>query len=235
MHYQVTISEGQNHEKEKSKESKLPQLLNDDIKIQTAKVKKIEPKMGVRNLFNSGKYEQEKKIEKSISSKNLYKHLSKEQQNSEQEDKTLSDEKQTIHQSDSKAKNQNNFDDTRLYENWSIAAAAGIPSLENICQKYDKPEECSISSADSNQDELLHKMKEKLKVLTDQQFKIDYKIVLNNVKGTELENKFGYHASISEVEKFRLYIDEFDSVNCLIRSIFPKSFILLLIFAFPED
>ena len=60
-------------------------------------------------------------------------------------------------------------------------------------------------------------MKEKLKVLTDQQFKIDYKIVLNNVKGSELENKFGYYASISEVEKFRLYIDEFDSVNCLIR------------------
>ena len=112
--------------------------------------------------------------------------------------------------------NQKNFDDYRLYENWSPR----IPSLENICHKYDKsragPDDLS-SNYDSNRDQLLIKMKEKMKVLVDHQFNIDYEILINNVKGTDIENKLNNFASQSEMEKFRQFIEEFDAVNCLIR------------------
>lgn len=102
--------------------------------------------------------------------------------------------------------------------------------MENICQKFDgqlhlgnlsesetdaQPGQPHYSS-DPDTD-LIKKMKEKLKLLTDHQFSIDYKIVLNNVKGTDIENKFRVHASASEIEKFKLYVEEFDSVNSLIR------------------
>ena len=104
--------------------------------------------------------------------------------------------------------------------------------MENICQKFDgqlhtgilsesesetgqgQPHYVSDPDIDLN---LIQKMKEKLKLLTDHQFSVDYKILLNNVKGTDIENRFRPHASATEVEKYKLYVDEFDSVNCLIR------------------
>ena len=102
--------------------------------------------------------------------------------------------------------------------------------MENICQKFDGQLHLGNLSEsetdpqpgrphyDSDLDtDLLQKMKEKLKLLTDHQFSIDYKIVLNNVKGTDIENKFRVRASATEIEKFKLYVDEFDSVNSLIR------------------
>jgi len=199
------------------KESKLPQPLNDDIKIQT-KVKKLDKKdyenYSISNApINNGSV--------SCKQKTSEEHLRKEKQNVKKEgDKKLSDDKQTKCQLEmgSNTVNQKNFDDYRLYENWSPR----IPSLENICHKYDKsragPDDLS-SNYDSNRDQLLIKMKEKMKVLVDHQFNIDYEILINNVKGTDIENKLNNFASQSEMEKFRQFIEEFDAVNCLIRGL----------------
>lgn len=43
--------------------------------------------------------------------------------------------------------------------------------------------------------------------------------MINNVKGTDIENKLNNFASQSEMEKFRQFIEEFDAVNCLIRGL----------------
>ena len=91
--------------------------------------------------------------------------------------------------------------------------------MENICQKYDQFEDkTNDNQEDASRDQLLHKMKEKMKLLVDQQFNVDYEILMNNVKATEIENKLNNFASHVEIEKFRLFVDEFDSVNCLIRN-----------------
>ena len=110
-----------------------------------------------------------------------------------------------------------NVDDHITYENWSPR----MPSLENICQKYDdKADIFDPLNAHHHRDQkLLIKMREKMKFLTDQQFNIDYKIVLNDMRGKDIENKLGKFASERELEKFRIYVEEFDSVNCLIRGL----------------
>ena len=62
----------------KSEFKKADQLLNDDIKIQTANVKKLEYKRGDPNISNTVC---EKKMEKIIPSKKLDKHPRDERQN----------------------------------------------------------------------------------------------------------------------------------------------------------
>ena len=63
---QLFLLEGQNEERGRCQESKAPQLLNDDIKIQTANVKKLESKRGDPNISNCVR---EKKIEKNFPAK----------------------------------------------------------------------------------------------------------------------------------------------------------------------
>ena len=117
---QLFLLEGQNEERGRCQESKAPRLLNDDIKIQTANVKKLESKRGDPNISNAIR---EKKIEKIIPAKNLDKQAKDERQNvTKQKAKILSDEKQTKRQSDGPAQNFSSHrgrDDLRLYENWS--------------------------------------------------------------------------------------------------------------------
>ena len=204
--------------------------MNDDIKIQTARIKKIDQKTDPSKILSLSAGE--KQSDKNLSSSNkLDKHSCKEKQNMGQKVKIISDEKQTGCQNDdlhSNVSKQINSDDSRVYENWSPR----LPSLENICQNvdgltladvsdskdsnlYDRPG--SREKYDANREELLDKMKEKMKVLIDHQFNVDYKIVMNNVRGTEIESRFSCHASAAEMEKFRLFVEEFDSVHCLIR------------------
>lgn len=117
---QLFLLEGQNEERGRCQESKAPQLLNDDIKIQTANVKKLESKRGDPNISNCVR---EKKMEKIIPAKKLDKQAKDERQNvTKQKGKILSDEKQTKRQSDGPAQNfssRSSRDDLRLYENWS--------------------------------------------------------------------------------------------------------------------
>ena len=85
-------------------------MLNDDIKIQTAKLKKLESKRGDPNISNTVC---EKKMEKIIPSKRVDKHP---KDVTKEKAKILSDEKQTERQSDDSRRGR---DDSRLYENWS--------------------------------------------------------------------------------------------------------------------
>ena len=39
------------------------------------------------------------------------------------------------------------------------------------------------------------------------------------MRGKDIENKLGSMASEKELEKFRIYVEEFDSVHCLIRGL----------------
>ena len=131
-------------------------------------------------------------------------------------DKILSESKQTKCQPSADPNSQNS-DDCRLYENWSPR----LPSLENICQKYDRSgDSIPLSHGDAhnlNHDALLLKMKQKMKDLIEEQFHVDYKIVMNNMQGAEIESKFSYFASNTDLQKFRNFVEEFDSVSCLIR------------------
>ena len=194
-------------------------LPNDDIL-------KLPPKLKI-NKTNGDNKDLENNVEanghenkKSGKTKDEDKQCSKEKQ-TEIRDKILSENKQTKCQAAAAPHcdlNQKNFDEFRHYENWSPR----IPSLENICQKYDEPgESVPLSNSDAgdnlNHDALLLKMKQKMKNLIDEQFTNDYKVVLNNVQGAEIESKFSYFAPSSDLQKFRNFVEEFDSVNCLIR------------------
>ena len=145
------------------------------------------------------------------------------------EEKSLSDEKQTRNLPSNDLKDGKfsspdpyqpylkNFDDHIMYENWSPR----MPSLENICPKYDDKADIfdPLNSDHQRDQQLLIKMREKMKFLIDQQFNVDYKIVLNDMRGKDIENKLGSTASEKEMEKFRIYVEEFDSVNCLLRGL----------------
>ena len=90
--------------------------MNDDIKIQTAKLKKLESKRGNLNSSLSNAYE--KKIEKIIPAKKIDKHPKDERQNVTKQ----KDEKQTKRQNDEQTQSSAShrvFSDTNPYENWS--------------------------------------------------------------------------------------------------------------------
>ena len=230
----------------KNKTEKDPSdALNDDINIQTATEKLVENKL-LKKCLNTSKshldltrYIQDNikeherlefcKKESENTSQNKHSNVEKQSLRKTQE-RSLSDEKQTkARQSNDPGAGQfpspdpyqsylNNFDDHIMYENWSPR----MPSLENICQKYDDKVDTfdPLNAADHHRDQkLLIKMREKMKFLTDQQFNIDYKIVLNDMRGKDIENKLGKFASERELENFRIYVEEFDSVNCLIRGL----------------
>ena len=220
-------------------------MLNDDIQIPTATVKLAENKLLKKslntskshldltrylkdNVDDSGSLKSCKKEVENTSSASQDKHSNIEKQSLKKtEEKCLSDDKQTrsrlsndLRAGDAADPHQSyfkQFDDQIMYENWSPR----MPSLENICQKYqDKVEKFDPLNYDHQRDQLLLvKMREKMKFLIDQQFNIDYKIVLNDIRGKDIENKLGMFASERELEKFRIYVDEFDSVNCLIRGL----------------
>ena len=178
----------------------------------------------------SGKKSVEKTSSAWSTTKSQDKHSSREKQSLKKtEEKSVSDEKQTrnlpsndlkdgkISSPDPYQPYLKNFDDHIMYENWSPR----MPSLENICPKYDYKADIfdPLNSDHLRDQQLLIKMREKMKFLIDQQFNVDYKIVLNDMRGKDIENKLGNIASEKELEKFRIYVEEFDSVNCLIRGL----------------
>ena len=213
-------------------------MLNDDIKIQTATEKLAENKL-LKKCLNTSKSHLDltKFLQDNINQSESCKEgagNTSQKKHSTSGDKeslhnTLTDGKQTrTRQSNDPGTGQlswpdtcqsylKNVDDHITYENWSPR----MPSLENICQKYDdKADIFDPLNADHHRDQkLLMKMREKMKFLTDQQFNIDYKIVLNDMRGKDIENKLGKFASERELEKYRIYVEEFDSVNCLIRGL----------------
>ena len=234
-------------EKEKKKTvENPPELLNDDIKIQTATVKFVENKLLKKclntskshlnltryledNINDSDSLKSCNKEVENTNSASQDKHSIKEKQSPKKsEEKCLSDEKQTRNVSndlkagkfpspDCHQSYLRNLDDHITYENWSPR----MPSLENICQKYDDKADIfdPLNSDHHRNQKLLIKMKEKMKFLLDQQFNVDYKIVLNDMRGKDIDNKLGKFASERELEKFRIYVEEFHSVNCLIRGL----------------
>ena len=180
--------------------------------------------------FKSGKKSVEKTSSAWSPTKSQDKHSNIEKQSLKKtEEKSVSDEKQTrnlpsndlkdgkISSPDPYQPYLKNFDDHIMYENWSPR----MPSLENICPKYDDKADIfdPLNSDHQRDQQLLIKMREKMKFLIDQQFNVDYKIVLNDMRGKDIENKLGSTASEKELEKFRIYVEEFDSVNCLIRGL----------------
>ena len=180
--------------------------------------------------FKSGKKSVEKTCSAWSTKKGQDKHSNIEKQSLKKtEEKSVSDEKQTrnlpsndlkdgkISSPDPYQPYLKNFDDHIMYENWSPR----MPSLENICPKYDDKADIfdPLNSDHQRDQQLLIKMREKMKFLIDQQFNVDYKIVLNDMRGKDIENKLGSIASEKELEKFRIYVEEFDSVNCLIRGL----------------
>ena len=178
----------------------------------------------------SGKKSAEKTSSVLSTTKSQDKHSNIEKQSLKKtEEKSVSDEKQTrnlpsndlkdgkISSPDPYQPYLKNFDDHIMYENWSPR----MPSLENICPKYDDKADIfdPLNSDHQRDQQLLIKMREKMKFLIDQQFNVDYKIVLNDMRGKDIENKLGSMASEKELEKFRIYVEEFDSVHCLIRGL----------------
>ena len=81
-----------------------------------------------------------------------------------------------------------------------------LPRLERIKKEINK------KSAGG----LLKRMRDKISDLVEKQFKVDYKIVLNDNTWKDIASKLSYFASEREKEKFLLHVEEFDSVTCLI-------------------